>query len=96
MPDSRDYICLSGAKELLYEVKLDHHHQLTYPGGDRDIEKNKKIIEEYLEHRYVKAYKKINADWHLTPFCYNSTNSRMLRDEKSTYSQDVIHQRQPV
>jgi hypothetical protein len=62
MPDSRDYICLSGAKELLDEVKLDHHHQLTYPGGDRDIEKNKKIIEEYLEHRYVKAYKKINAD----------------------------------
>lgn len=62
MPDSRDYICLSGAKELLDEVKLDHHHQLTYPGDDRDIEKNKKIIEEYLEHRYVKAYKKINAD----------------------------------
>ena len=61
MPDSRDYICLSGAKELLDEVKLDHH-QLTYPWSDRDIEKNKKIKQEYLEHRYVKAYKKINAD----------------------------------
>ena len=60
-PDSRDHICLSGAKELLDEVKLNHR-QLTYPWGDRDIEKNKKIIEEYLEHRCVKAYKKINAD----------------------------------
>jgi len=27
-----------------------------------DARVNKKIIQEYLEHRYVKAYKKINAD----------------------------------
>lgn len=56
--DSRDYICLSGAKELLDEVKLDI--SVTYPWDTNNIDHNRKIVEEYLEYRYAKAVSKIN------------------------------------
>ena len=56
--DSRDYICLSGAKELLDEVKLDI--SARYPWDTPYREQNKKIVEEYLEYRYAKAVSKIN------------------------------------
>ena len=59
MPDSRDYIFLSGAKELLDEVQLNN--EITYPWDTAEVEEKRQIVKQYLEHRYNVANKKING-----------------------------------
>jgi hypothetical protein len=54
---SLDYVSLTGAKHLLDEVV--YNKNLIYPWNGADLEKNKKIIEEYLNFRHINAQKKI-------------------------------------
>jgi hypothetical protein len=57
MASSHDYISLTGSKQLLDEVV--YNKNLMYPWDGADLEKNKKIIEEYLNFRHINAQKKI-------------------------------------
>jgi len=55
--DSRDYIVLTGSKELLNEVEYDK--ELPYPWDTQDIEHNRRIVKEYLEFRHNSIQNKI-------------------------------------
>jgi hypothetical protein len=52
---SLDYVSLTGSKHLLDEVV--YNKNLMYPWVGADLEKNKKIIEEYLNFRHTNAQK---------------------------------------
>jgi hypothetical protein len=48
--DSRDYIILGGATELLDNIKWQEPADQNHPWSELDWHKNKQIIKEYLEY----------------------------------------------
>ena len=94
MASSHDYISLTGSKHLLDEVV--YNTNLKYPWDGADLEKNKKIIEEYLNFRHTNAQKKIQNGWHFSILCYTMCivrskkmrNMRKVRLAKALFVKD--------
>jgi len=91
MASSHDYISLTGSKHLLDEVI--YNTKLKYPWDGADLEKNKKIIEEYLNFRHINAQKKIQNGWHFGILCYTmcivrSKKMRKIRTAKALFVKD--------
>mgnify|MGYP000713429676 CR=1 FL=1 len=57
--DSLDYLLHTGTKEVRDD--LLYHSKKTYPWNDSEIEHNKKIVLEYLEHSFSQIDKKIKG-----------------------------------
>ena len=55
---SRDYMILSGSKELLDNLQYGAEHYK--PWDEKTWEQNKPILEEYLDYVYKETYSKIN------------------------------------
>ena len=88
---SLDYVSLTGSKHLLDEVV--YNKNLIYPWDGADLEKNKKIIEEYLNFRHINAQKKIQNGWHFGILCYTmcivrSKKMRKIRTAKALFVKD--------